>query len=152
MSDYNKKHDKGGGGKQKHAEAGQSKKTLQECVLNAWKDLRPALEVGAADKTYVTAMELISNDKVSVNLTITNPRTLEEESLNTANINRFMLYELMDLTRERQLAIRRIARRAAAAPVGVVDENDGTVTMIKREGLCVFTCIQCMQVVIDYWL
>ena len=152
MSNNQKKQFKGGGGKIKAAEAGHKAKSLQDCPLNAWRDLRPALEVGAAEKNYITSMELTLDEKISVNLKIINPRALEEEDLTTSNINKFMTYELMDLTRERQLAIRRIARRAAAAPVGVVDENDGTVTMIKREGLCVFTCIQCMQVVIDYWL
>ena len=124
MNDNQKKQFKGGGGKFKAAEAGHKAKNLQECSLNAWRDLRPALEVGAAEKQYLTSMELILDEKISVNLKITNPRTMAEEDLTTANINKFMMYELIDLNRQRDLAIQRVARRDAAAPENGVGEND----------------------------
>ena len=65
--------------------------------------MRPALEVGAAEKQCVASMELTLEEKASVNLKITNPRALEEESLTTANIDEFMTLELIDLTRQRDL-------------------------------------------------
>ena len=55
MNDRQKKQFKGGGAKVKAAEAGLKTKSLQDCSLNVWRDLRPALEVGAAEKRYVTA-------------------------------------------------------------------------------------------------
>ena len=109
MSDSQKKQFKGGGGKRKAAEAGRKAKSLQECSLNAWRDLRPALEVGAAEKQYITSMELTLDEKTSVNLKITNPRAMEEEDLTTPNINKLMTCELIDLTRQRDLATQRVA-------------------------------------------
>jgi len=124
MNENKKKRYKGGGSKVKHAEAGQKGRSLQDCALNEWKDLRPALEVGAAEKRCVTAMELVSDEKITVNLKIINPRTMEEEDLTTANVNKLMMYELIDLARQRDLAIQRVARRDAAAPENGVGEND----------------------------
>ena len=66
MSDNQRKRLKGGGGKLKAAEAGHKAKSLQERSLNAWRDLRPALEVGAAEKQYITSMELILDEKISL--------------------------------------------------------------------------------------
>ena len=56
MSSSQKKQFKGGGGKRKAAEAGHKAKSLQERSLNAWRGLRPALEVGAAEKQRVASM------------------------------------------------------------------------------------------------
>ena len=106
------------------AESGDTKKSLSDCVLNTWKDLRPVLEVGAAESVYITAIELVSKEPIKVNLTLTNPRALEEEPLTNDNIKKLMNYELSDLSRERSLAVQRAARRAAAAPnAGVVEDG-----------------------------
>ena len=70
--------------------------------------MRPALEVGAAEKQYITSMELILDEKISVNLKITNPRTMEEEDLTTPNINKFMMYELIDLTIQKYINVTHI--------------------------------------------
>ena len=75
MSDAKKKQNKGGGKLFRSAGEANTSKTLAECALNNWKDLRPALEVGAADATYITSMELLSNEQITVNLTITNERS-----------------------------------------------------------------------------
>ena len=78
-----------GGGKIKRAEAGPNKKRLQECALNSWRDLRTALEVGAAEGNHVTSIELlyiVSKEPIKVNLNIVNPRTLLEEPLSDVNV------------------------------------------------------------------
>ena len=108
MSENNKRQRKGGGGKIKHAEAGSVKKSLQERALNAWRDLRAALEVGAAEGTRVTSIELVSEEPIKVNLTINNPRALEEEQLTNSNAKRLASYELADLSREREEATQRV--------------------------------------------
>ena len=45
----------------KAAESDGHKRKLTDCPLNNWKDLRPALDVGAAADQFVTAVELIAN-------------------------------------------------------------------------------------------
>ena len=124
MSDSQKKQFKGGGGKRKAAEAGHKAKSLQECSLNAWRDLRPALEVGAAEKQCITSMELTLDEKASVDLKATSPRAMEEEDSTTPSVNKLMTRELIDLARQRDLAIQRVARRDAAAPESGVGESD----------------------------
>ena len=87
MSEDAKKHSKVGGYKKKAVDNGSAKKRLlAECPLNSWKDLRPALEVGATAEQYVTATELISSEPIKVKLTLENPRTSELEELNNENI------------------------------------------------------------------
>ena len=76
MNDKRKKQNKGGGGRMT-AEA-LSSKSLNDCALNTWRDLRNALEVGAAEQNYATSSELISDEEININLKIVNPRTLSE--------------------------------------------------------------------------
>ena len=116
MSGNNKKLIKGGGNKTKYAETGSIKGRLQDCVLNTWRDLRTALEVGAAEGIHVTSIELVSKEPIKVNLKMNNPRTLVEEPLTDGNIKKFMAFELSDLSNERNRALARAARRAAAVP------------------------------------
>ena len=127
MSDAKKKQNKGGGKLFRSAGEANTSKTLAECALNNWKDLRPALEVGAADATYITSMELLSNEQITVNLTITNPRTMNEEALNDVNVKRFMSYELEDLAKDRDAAMRRQNRREAPGPNVEDVDDDGAV-------------------------
>ena len=75
MSDDRKRRPKGGDTKIKQADAVVARKNLSDCVLNTWRDLRPALEVGAADDNYITSMESTADEKTCVNLKLTNPRT-----------------------------------------------------------------------------
>ena len=124
MSESNERRRKGGGSKVKRAEAGSIKRRLQECALSAWRDLRAALEVGTAEGAYVTSIELIGEEPIKANLTISDPRALEEERLTNSNAKRLMSYELADLSREREEAIQRVARRAAAAPSVGGDNGD----------------------------
>ena len=98
MSDTRKRQTKGGGRSFKFAgEVGKEKK-LSACALNTWRDLRQALEVGAADQSYVTSSELISDEPISINLKLVNPRTLMEEKLTDQNVKRFMGLELAELS------------------------------------------------------
>ena len=122
----NKKQNKGGGKLFRSAGEASGKK-LSECPLNTWRDLRPALEVGAADQNYITAMELLSNEPIKVNLTILNPRTFIEEVLNDVNVRRFMAYELEDLARERDAAMRRENRREAPGQNVNDADDEGTI-------------------------
>ena len=114
MNDTKKKHKKSGGGGYRTAEASPVK-SLSECVLNAWRDLRSALEVGAADQTFMTSSELITDEEINVSLKLINPRTSCEEKLTDANIRKFMGFELAESSTRRQDALERAERRAEAA-------------------------------------
>ena len=113
--DRNKRQNKGGGELFRSAGEASGKK-LSECPLNTWRDLRPALEVGAADQNYITAMELLSTEQITVNLTLTN-----------VNVRKFMSYELEDLAKERDAAMRRQSRRQAPGPDLEDVDDEGTV-------------------------
>ena len=114
MNDTKKKQKKSSGGGYRAAEAFPMK-SLADCILNTWKDLRNALEVGAAEQNYMTASELIADEEINVNLKIINPRTLTEEKLTDANVRKFMGIELAELATRRQVAMERAERRAKAA-------------------------------------
>ena len=107
MSDDKKRRYEGGGDKAKPAESGDARESLSDCALNAWRGLRPALEVGAADSVCVASIELVSKEQAKVSLTLTNPRALEEEPLTSDDVKRLMSYELSGLSRERSLAAQR---------------------------------------------
>ena len=161
MSDNKERQRKGGGGEAKHAEAGSAKKSLQERALNAWRDLRAALEVGAAEGMRVTSIELVSEEPIKVNLTISDPRALDEEPLTSSNARELMSFELADLSREREEATQRVARRAAVAPNVGGDSDDGdrseaSASSHDDDAIEVgsaadeaFTCVQRMQAVAD---
>ena len=127
MSENKKKQRQSGGGWYKPAEKAVSKK-LSDCVLNNWKDLRNALEVGAAEQAYVTSSESTAEEEITINLKIINPRALAEEKLTDANVRKFMGFELAELATKRQVAMERAQARAAVveqnAPPEEVKEND----------------------------
>tara|TARA_A100001015_G_C14866085_1_gene662366 strand:- start:354 stop:848 length:495 start_codon:yes stop_codon:yes gene_type:complete len=126
MSDTKKKQKQSGGGGYKPAERAASRK-LSDCALNNWKGLRNALEVGAAEQSYVTSSELTADEEIKINLKIINPRALSEEKLADANVRKFMGVELAELATRRQVAMERAEARAAVeqnAPPEEVKEND----------------------------
>ena len=95
MSVNDKRQQKGGGDKAKRAEASPTKKSLHERALSTWRGLRTALEVGAAEGSHVASLELINKEKIKVNLSLANPRTLIDEPLTDANVKRFMICLLL---------------------------------------------------------
>ena len=121
MSEANERRSKGGGAKLKTAEGGQRRESPSERALNAWRDLRPALEAGAADNSYVTAVELASEEETRVSLKPTSPKTEVEEPLANESVRRLATFELATLSREKEAAAQRVARRAA---VGINAVND----------------------------
>ena len=110
-SDDKKKRLKVGGAKRESAE-GQAKRSLSERALNAWRGLRPALEVGATERERVTAMESTSDEQAKASLKTANPRGDLEEDLTNDDAKRLMTRELATPPRERDAAAQRVARRA----------------------------------------
>ena len=85
MSNDKERQSEGGGAKSESAEAVADRRSLSDRASSAWRGLRPALEVGAADSSYVASMELAAEDKVCVSLSVVNPRALEEDRLADVN-------------------------------------------------------------------
>ena len=89
--------------------------------------MRRALEVGAAERSYVTASELITDEEINVDLKTISPRTSSEEKSTDANVRRLVGLELAELATKRQIAMERAERRAEAvqdAPPEEAQENE----------------------------
>ena len=89
--------------RRKTAEAGQPRRALKERVLNAWNGLRPALEIGATDNSYVTSMESLADEPIKANLKVANPRADAEEDLASESVRRLLARELSKLSEEQCL-------------------------------------------------
>ena len=59
------------------------------------------MELGAADKECVAAMELAAAEPMKINLKLINPRTDLEEELTDDNVKKLMTRELSTLSRDR---------------------------------------------------
>ena len=112
-------------------------KGLSDCVLSSWKDLRPALEIGAAAEGYVAAIELVAKEPTKVSLKLANPRGGEEVELSDENAERLMKRELATLAQEG--TTQRAARRAAIVPSDNRSVNDDAIACYLRHEMSLST-------------